>query len=306
MRDNFVDTLTSLMAEDERVILLTADLGFKIFDDLIERFPSRFINVGVAEQNMIGVATGLGLEGWTVFAYSIANFSTLRCLEQIRNDAAYHEVNVNIVASGGGFTYGSLGMSHHATEDLSIVRSLPGVTVVAPADGWESAEATRALSQRPGVGYLRIEKNVPINTRLAGEVFQIGKARVIRHGTDLTLVASGGIIAEALAAADALLQDGVTVRVISMHTLTPIDCAEIVKAAKDTKAILTIEENTISGGLGGAVAEVLAESGLGVRFKRIGMQNTYSAVVGDQEYLRNFYRLDAPAIRETALALLKN
>ena len=290
MRDNFINALISLMETDEKVILLTADLGFKIFDTIIERYPSRFINVGVAEQNMIGVATGLGLEGWTVFAYSIANFSTLRCLEQIRNDAAYHEVNVNVVASGGGFTYGSLGMSHHATEDLSILRGLPGVTVVAPADGWEFGQATRALARNPGVGYLRIEKDVPIRTVREGETFRLGKARTLRDGNDVTLITTGGILTEALAAADELCKDKISARVVSMHTLSPIDADAVRGAARETRAIFTIEENTVNGGLGGAVAEVIAESGIAVTFRRIGMPHVYSSVVGDQDYLRRYYR----------------
>ena len=146
MRDRFVDTLIELAAENDRVMLVTADLGFGIFNTFIDRFPKRFLNVGVAEQSMIGVSTGLAMSGWTVFAYSIGNFSTLRCLEQIRNDAAYHAANVNIVCSGGGFTYGNLGMSHHATEDLAIMRALPGVQVLAPCDDFETGHATRARS----------------------------------------------------------------------------------------------------------------------------------------------------------------
>jgi transketolase len=303
MRDNFIDALIQLASEDERVMLITADLGFGIFNTYVERFPDRFLNVGVAEQSMIGVSTGLALEGWKVFAYSIGNFATLRCLEQIRNDAAYHNANVNVVCSGGGFTYGNLGMSHHATEDLAIMRALPGVTVVAPCDAFEARHAVKALCSTPGVGYLRIEKNVPIDTTTLGGPFVIGKARRVRDGHDIALVACGGLVSEALAAADRLSQEGVSARVVSMHTLSPIDSDEII-AATELGAILSIEENQVSGGLGGAIAEVCAESGRFIRFKRVGLPDVYSAIVGDQAFLRNYYGIDASAIHRAAVTLL--
>ncbi|MCP2126908.1 transketolase family protein [Bradyrhizobium ottawaense] len=296
MRDGFVDTLTELAGEDERVMLVTADLGFGIFNKYIEQFPSRFLNVGVAEQNMIGISTGLALDGWKIFAYSIGNFSTLRCLEQIRNDASYHGANVNVVCSGGGFTYGNLGMSHHATEDISIMRALPGLTVVAPCDRFETRHAVRALAATPGVGYLRIEKQVPIDTSGLGIPYQLGKARRLREGRDVTIIGCGGIVADVLAAADQLLKRNISARVVSMHTLTPVDVEEIRDAAATTGAIVTVEENQVSGGLGGAVAEVCVEMGIGVKFRRLGLAGVYSAIVGDQQFLRNYYGVDASAI----------
>ncbi len=304
MRDKFVDTLIAVAAENEKVVLITADLGFGIFNEYIARFPDRFINTGVAEQSMIGVGTGMALDGWTVFAYSIGNFSTLRCLEQIRNDAAYHGANVNVVCSGGGFTYGNLGMSHHATEDLAIMRALPGVRVLAPCDDFETEHAVRALVAEPGVGYLRIEKNVPIDTRATGGPFELGKARRVRDGKDVTLIACGGVVSEAVAAAEALASSGISARVISMHTLTPVDRVAIADAARETGAILTVEENQVSGGLGGAVAEACVETGLGVRFRRLGLANLYSAIVGDQAYLRGYYGMDKAAVVKATRELL--
>lgn len=308
MRDAFCNTMVELAAADPRLVLISADLGFGIFNEFVERFPNQFLNVGVAEQSMIGVATGMALSGWTVFAYSIGNFPTLRCLEQIRNDAAYHEANVNIVCSGGGFTYGNLGMSHHATEDLSIMRSVPGVTVVAPCDAWEAQQATRALASRPGVGYLRLEKNVAHRTERPGERFEIGKARRLREGEDVTLIAAGGIMAHALKAADELAKTGISARVVSMHTLSPIDQSEIVSAMRSTRAIVTIEENIISGGLGGAVAEFVAENaatlGFGGLFRRVALRQAAAAIVGDQEYLRSYYGIDCNAIVSTVRSLV--
>ena len=304
MRDAFVDTLIELAGEDERIMLVTADLGFGIFDKYFERFPDRFLNVGVAEQNMIGISTGLALDGWKIFAYSIGNFSTLRCLEQIRNDACYHEANVNVVCSGGGFTYGNLGMSHHATEDISIMRALPGLTMVVPCDPFETRHAVRALVEKPGVGYLRIEKQVPINTESSGIPYNLGKARRLREGSDVTIIGAGGVVADALAAAEQLSKHNISARVVSMHTLTPVDAEEIRDCAATTGVIVTIEENQVSGGLGGAVAEVCVETGIGVKFKRLGLAGVYSAIVGDQQFLRSHHGVDATAISAAVRGLL--
>src|SRR3990170_3459063 len=165
MRDAFIDRLSAMACRDPRVMLITGDLGFGVFDSYRQRFPAQFINAGVAEQNMTGIATGLALEGHIVYTYSIANFVFMRCLEQIRNDAAYHDCNVNVVAIGGGFSYGALGISHHATEDLAIMRAVPGVTVVAPGDDWEASEATAAVATSPGASYLRLDRSARLASR---------------------------------------------------------------------------------------------------------------------------------------------
>ena len=260
MRDAFVSTLTELARGDETVVLVTGDLGFGIFDDFIAKCPNQFINVGVAEQNMIGVSTGMALEGYRMICYSIANFGTMRCLEQIRNDACYHGANVTVVSSGGGFTYGPLGMSHHATEDVAVMRALPGTQIVVPADAWESAEATKALVMSGGVSYLRIEKDTISTPRADGEVFRIGKARRVRDGRDLTLITMGGIIKEALEAARVLnSRHGIHCRVVSMHSVKPLDKEEICLAAQETGGIIVIEEHSRIGGLGGAVSELLMD-----------------------------------------------
>ena len=301
MRDAFIARLSQLAARDPRIFLITADLGFSVLDDYAARFPRQFLNVGVAEQNMTGVATGLALEGHIVFTYSIANFPTLRCLEQVRNDAAYHNANVKIVAIGGGFSYGALGMSHHATEDLAILRALPQITVVAPCDDWETTEATAAVANARGTCYLRLDRCSTATGSWAGGRFELGRARVLRDGSDLTLIAAGSIMGEVLSAAEQLHADGITARVISMHTLKPLDYASITAAATDTGAIITVEEHVVEGGLGSAVAEACMESGTPPRvFRRIGLRTGYSAVVGSQDYLRKYYGMDATAIAATA------
>lgn len=305
MRDAFVRALTSLADSHPEIMLITADLGFGVLDGFARRFPAQFLNAGVAEQNMTGLATGLALEGRVVFTYSLGNFPSLRCLEQLRNDACYHHANVKVVTVGGGFSYGPVGASHHATEDLSILRALPGLTVLAPGDDWEAAEATLALCSYPGTAYLRLERCGAPSRPGPGELFRIGRARTLRDGSDATLVASGGILAEALLAADDLARDGVQCRVVSMHSLKPPDAGCLLRAATETAGIVTIEENTIDGGLGGCVAEILLEAGCAPGFfHRIGLPGCFSSEVGSQAYLRRFYGLDHTAIASAVLARL--
>lgn len=305
MRDIFIERLTRLAERDRRIMLITGDLGFKVLDDYAARFPKQFLNAGVAEQNMTGLAAGMALEGHIVFTYSIANFTFMRCLEQIRNDAAYHDCNVNVVAVGGGFSYGSLGISHHATEDLTIMRSLPNTIVASPCDDWEAAEITEAVAYSPGVSYLRLDKSSAPRTHADGEQFRLGQARVVRDGRHVTLAATGGVLAEALKAAAELERQGISARVISVHTIKPLDTDCFVAAAEETQGLITIEEHTVDGGLGGAVAESLMELGaIPGFFHRIGLRAGFSSVVGSQEYLRRFYGIHADAIVATVLEKL--
>lgn len=305
MRDSFIARLESLAAADPRVFLITGDLGFGVLDSYVRRFPRQFLNAGVAEQNMTGLAAGLALEGRIVFTYSIANFPTLRCLEQIRNDAAYHNASVKVVAVGGGFSYGTLGFSHHATEDLAIMRSL-GIPVVAPGCDWEAEEATTALVNTPGTCYLRLDRSSAGNTSRPGEEYSLGKARVVRAGGDVTLVSTGGILSVVREAAETLARThGIESRILSVHTVSPLDRDAIVSAARDTGGLITIEEHTLLGGLGSAVAECCADAGVFPRrFHRIGIQPDAPVVVGGQGYLRTLHRMDAPSITATAAAVL--
>lgn len=302
MRDAFIARLTQLAAEDPRVFLITGDLGFGVLTRFATERPRQYLNVGVAEQNMTGVATGLGLEGRVVFTYSIANFPTLRCLEQIRNDAAYHRANVKIVAIGGGFSYGQLGMSHHATEDLAILRAIPEVTVVSPGCLWEAEEATSAILRTQGTCYLRLDKSDAGRTNQAGERFELGRIRTVREGDDLTLVATGGILGEALKAADQLAAQGIRARVLSVHTIKPFDQETILRAARETGGIVTVEEHMAEGGLGSLVAETCLEGGVAPKgFGRVAIRGGFASVVGAQQYLRTRYGLDAAAIAARAL-----
>jgi len=299
-----VSALCAQAARDPRIMLITGDLGFGVLDEYVRTFPAQFLNAGVAEQNMTGLATGMALDGRVVFTYSIANFPTLRCLEQIRNDACYHDADVKVVAVGGGFSYGPLGFSHHATEDLAILRALPNMTVVAPGDDWEAKEATRAIAERPGTCYLRLDRSSGPGTPRPDERFTIGKARVVLEGSDLTLVSTGGILSTVLRAAARLADVGVSCRVLSLHTLKPFDGEAILAAARDTGGIVTVEEHGIDGGLGSAVAETCFDAGVLPRVSaRIAHRAGFSSIVGSQEYLRGIYGLDETAIFNAVVAL---
>jgi len=286
MRTVFIETLCELAAEDERVWLLTGDLGYSVLERFAGRFPDRYVNVGVAEQNMMGVAAGLARCGKVPFVYSIANFPTFRCLEQIRNDACYHEANVKIVAVGGGFVYGAHGYTHHGIEDLAILRALPGMTVVAPADPVEARLATRAIVHAAGPCYLRLGKAREAVVHEKEPAFRLGEAILVRPGSDATLISTGGMLGEAVEVAASLARDGIDVRVLSMPTVKPLDTAAVLRAARETGVVITVEEHSVTGGLGSAAAEVVAESGVGVRFRRFGVPDRVHHVAGSQTYLR--------------------
>ncbi len=305
MRDTFIARLLEHAQRDPRITLVTGDLGFKVFDEFRAQRPSQFLNAGVAEQNMTALATGMAMEGHVVFTYSIGNFSTMRCLEQIRNDACYHAANVKVVSVGGGFSYGSLGISHHATEDLAIMRSLPDITVFSPGDLWEAAEATSACIATPGTCYLRLDKSAGRPSHTTGEVFTPGRIRTVRTGDDVCIVVTGGILQEAQSVAELLAGVGLSVRILSVHTVRPLDVQTLIEAARSCGALITLEEHTVHGGLGGAVAEALMDSGVTPRrFKRIGLSGAFASIVGSQSYLRKRYGLDALSVAETIRALL--
>ena len=287
MRAAFIKTLEELAAKDKNLIFITGDLGYNVIENFQKKFPKQFINAGVAEQNMTGMAAGLAVSGKTVFTYSIANFPSLRPLEQVRNDICYHNANVKIISIGAGFMYGGLGATHHATEDIAIMRALPNMVVISPADGIDTELATRAIVEWNGPCYLRLGKDHKIYKK--PYAFKIGKAHTVRNGKDITLISTGNMLKEALEAAEALQKEKIDARVINMHTVKPIDRTAIRKAAQETKGIVTIEEHSVIGGLGSAVAETLAELGLQAKLKIIGIPDTFSKYVGDEEFLKEKY-----------------
>lgn len=305
MRDAFIETLTELATEDPRLMLITGDLGYGVITKFAERFPNQFVNAGVAEQNMASIACGMALSGWRVYTYSIANFPTLRCLEQVRNDICYHDCDVTIVAVGGGFSYGQLGMSHFATEDLAIMRALPNMRVVAPTEKWEAQDLVRDLAKNKGPAYLRIDKGAGGVSRRVGERAVLGKARRVREGADATIIVAGGILLEALIAAERLAALGVQCRIEAMHTIKPLDEGAIISAATETGGVVTLEEHNRVGGLRGAVAETLLSAGACAGFFRsIALDDLFPTIVGDQPYLRGRYGMDAKALEEAIVSAL--
>lgn len=285
MRASFIRTLLEIAREDDQVFLLVADIGYNLVEPFAAEFPDRFFNVGIAEQDMMGIAAGLALSGKTVFTYSITNFPVLRCLEQIRNDVCYHNLPVKIVSSGGGLSYGALGVTHHLTEDLAVLRALPNMTVVAPADPVEAGLATRAAARHAGPCYLRLARTGDPPVHDAEPCFQLGTAIRVHDGADATIIACGGMVPVAVKAARSLEERDISVRVLSMHTIKPLDQDAVLAAAKETRAIVTLEEHSIVGGLGSAVSEVLVESAWRPLFRRVGLSDEFRSQVGSQEYL---------------------
>jgi transketolase len=306
MKGTFFRTLLDVAQHDPAIDLLTGDLGFGSIEPFVKQFPGRFLNVGVAEQNLAGIAAGLALCGRTVFAYSIANFPTLRCLEQIRNDICYHKANVKIVAVGGGFSYGALGVSHYATEDLAILRALPEMLVIAPADAHEVEGAVRAIAAHRGPCYLRLGRSGDDSLHAGAPRFEIGRAMRVREGTRLTIVTTGEMLRTGINVCDALTAHGLSAALLSMHTIKPLDADAVVAEARRTGAVFTIEEHSVIGGLGGAVAEVLAEADLDgpVTFKRFGVPSAFPDLVGTQDYLRERHGLSPAFITTSIMAAL--
>lgn len=308
MRDTFVRCVEAYAREHSELVLITGDLGFGVLRNYIAQFPTQFINAGISEQAMMSMAAGMALEGKTVVVYSIGNFPTLRCLEQIRNCCAYHNANVKIVCVGAGFVYGTLGMTHHATEDMSALRLLPGVRVYAPADAAETEAVMKPFLSEPGVAYLRIGRGGEKACHAAGALagYQTGRALEERAGTDAYILTAGGILPSALEAADLLATRGISVGVASFPTVKPLDEEYVASLCKRVKVLFTLEEHTIVGGFGGAVCECVC--GLREnrsRVVRMGLNDTYCAIVGNQEYLEKEFGLDGAGVADTVLRTLE-
>ena len=292
MRKAFNQELLKIAAADKRVHMVLADIGYGEIEPFANTFPDRFINCGVAEQSMTGVACGLALEGKIAVTYSIANFPTLRCLEQVRNDVCYHNANVKIVIIGGGMAYGELGISHHSTEDIAIMRALPNMVVLAPSDKAEAVSLTRAMMAYEGPVYFRCGyKNEP-DLHPGPVEAKIGGSAQFRDGKAATVFFAGTVGINAVKAVEQLPQEGIDCRLVSLYSIKPIDKEAILRAAKETGGIVVLEEHNICGGVGSAVAEVLMDEGAGnVPFKRIAMPDVNATKVGCQAWMREQYGL---------------
>jgi transketolase len=296
MRTTFIETLCELAAKDERIWLLTGDLGYSVLERFAQRFPQRFVNVGVAEQNMTGVAAGLALCGKTVFTYSIANFPIMRCLEQIRNDVCYHNLNVKIVAVGGGLAYGSAGYTHHAVEDLAVMRAMPNMTVVAPGDPTEVRLATQAVAEHPGPCYLRLGKGGERSVHAEPPQFRLGEAIWLRRGSAVTIISTGAILAEANQAVEQLNGMGISTGLISMHTVRPVDAALMVEAAQQSVLVVAVEEHGLVGGLYEALASTVAGTAPATARLLPVAVSSLSQEGGGQSMLRTRNSLDAQSL----------
>ena len=304
MRNHLINKITEIAKTDHNIMLMTGDLGYGVLDEFKNQFPDRYINAGIAEQNMAAVAAGLALEGNTVFIYSIGNFPTLRCIEQIRNDICYHNANVKILAVGSGFAYGTLGMTHHATEDLAIMRAMPNMRVFVPCDSVSAEAIAEDICKIQGPCYVRLERGGEPVVFDKDEQFIIGGLKELRKGKGIAIITIGTVINEALKAADELLKENKEISVYSVYSLKPINKEQILKIAENNQYIITVEEHQITGGLGSTIAEIIAENNVNTKLIRLGLEDEFTSVVGNQEYLREVYKLDSSTLQKEIEGLL--
>ena len=306
MRNAFADELTKLGSEDARVVMLSGDIGNRLFDKFKDKHPSRFFNCGVAEAKMMGVAAGLAMNGLRPVAYTITPFVTTRCLEQIRTDVCYHEAPVTIVAVGAGLAYSGLGPTHHACEDISFLRSIPNMVVVCPGDAFEVRGALRAALQQDRPVYIRMgKKGEPVVHKGPIADFAIGKAITISEGSDVCLLSTGNMLPEAIEAAHRLNEHGVSVEVVSFHTVKPLDETRLKASFARFGLVATLEEHSLIGGFGAAISEWLVDSETPhKKFLRFGTPDSFFKKSGEQEYARKVLGLTGHQIAEKILHAL--
>lgn len=301
MRGTFINTLTELAERDPRILLLTGDLGYMALEPFAHKFPTRFFNVGVAEQNMVGLATGLAEAGFIPFVYSIATFATLRPYEFIRNGPIVHRLPVRIVGVGGGLDYSHQGLSHHGLEDVGVLHIQPGITIIAPADYAQARAALLATWDMPGPVYYRLSKDDKTLVPGLDGRFELEKIQLVRQGADLIILALGNIAAEAVAAAAILAERGVSCAVAVVATISPAPADDLSELLARFPLALTLEAHYITGGLGSLVAEAIAEHGLRCRLARCGVRALPQGISGSQDYLYHRHGLSAQSIAQTAL-----
>lgn len=303
MRTAYLDTLYDLASKDKRVYALISDNGAIVYDKYRQDLSSQYINLGISEANMLGMAAGMASCGKIPFAYTIGAFLAYRAFEFIRNDICLQKQNVKIVGTGVGQVYSALGPTHHSTEDLGGLRSLPNLTILSPASPLEVKKATVAAYEHEGPIYLRLGTSREPEIYKDDYLFEIGKGITLREGNDITLVGMGSILKDILDAAQLLYQDGINVRVINIHTIKPIDEKIIIQAAEETARIITIEDHNVIGGLGSAVAEVIAELGKGIAFKRMGLKD-FSQGYGEYSNVKEMNGIGIKQIYEETKRLM--
>ncbi|MCG8571981.1 MAG: transketolase family protein [Spirochaetes bacterium] len=298
--------LCELAEEHPEIVGLTADLGKSTkIGALGEKFPDRLFNAGIAEQNMFGMAAGMAAVGLIPFASTFAVFTSMRALDQVHTDICYQNLNVKMIATHAGLSFGQAGSTHHCTEDIGIMRTMANCKVIVPADGLETVNAVRVAYETPGPVYIRInrgfDQQVYENTDYG---FQLGKAVTLKEGTDMTIIACGSTVFRAREAAKILeAEDGIHARVINMHSIKPIDIETIEKAVHETRRIITVEDHNVIGGLGSAVAEVMVETGKACAFRKLGVPDTFS-IIGLHEDLMAYYGYDINGILQASRDLM--
>ena len=301
----FAATLLELARQDSDLLVVTSDSrGSAKLALFAKAVPGQIVEVGIAEQNLVGVAAGLAAAGKKVFAVSPACFLTARSLEQIKNDLCYSDRPVKAVGISAGVSYGALGSTHHSLHDYAVLRAIHNITIVAPADNFETREAVRAAARTTTPVYLRFGKKRMPHLPQVEPGFELGRASLIRDGTDLSFLACGETVAPAYEAAELLAKEGMACRVLSLHTIKPLDVAAVRKAATETGRVITVEEHSVSGGLGEACAGLLLQEGIHARFKIVGFPDDHT-VTGSQEEIFRHYSIDGQGLAKAARALLK-
>ena len=301
MRNAFVETLIKLAEKDKDVYLLTGDLGFSVFETFAKKFPNRFLNCGIAEQNMMGVAAGLALSGKKPYVYSIIPFVTIRCLEQIKDDVAYQNLNVKVVGVGGGYSYGYLGATHHATEDIAMIRVLPNFKVFAPGDSVETKNLMIEAYKKKGPAYFRLTNVGGKVTHHNKDKIKIGEPFVFNKGKDGTLIVNGIFLGIGKDLIGELKKMGYNFKLISLPTLKPINEESLWKELKNQKLVFSLEEHSLIGGMGTALAEILGDKEWKVTLKRIASPDKFFPKVGKAEYIREKYHLTKEQIKKYIL-----
>ncbi len=304
MRKEFIETLITLAEKDENIYLLNGDLGFSFLEEFAKKFPDRYVNCGVAEQNMIGVATGLAMEGKKVYVYSIIPFAVFRCFEQIRNDITYHDLDVKIIGAGAGFAYGTHGATHFAVEDIAVLRVLPNLTILSPADPIEMVQLVLQSGQTKNPTYIRLDKNTK-KLHQPNDKIVMGKPSILKNGKDGVIITIGSYLDTIINVQKRLAEKRHTLKVLHLHTIKPINEKALLLELAGQKIIFTIEEHKLAGGIGTIIGEILLKNNIkNVILKSIGVKEGYPSVIGKQDYMRKYYNIDEDSVYKKILTEL--
>jgi transketolase len=306
MRQTFINNLILLAMKDKDIYLLTGDLGFPFILEFSKKFPGRFLNCGIAEQNMMGVAAGLALAGKKPYVFSFVPFVIFRCLEQIRNDVCYQNLNVKIIGAGSGITYGTHGSSHYGIEDVSVLKAFPNLVILSPADQIEMKNLILQSYKTKQPTYIRFEKNAKESFHKTDDKIILGKPSILRNGKDGLIITTGSSLETGIKTVKKLSESKYNLKLISLHTLKPINKTSLIKELNDIKYIFTIEDHKIVGGLYSSIAEILIENNLrNITLKAFGIKDKYEAIIGNQEYLRKYYKIDSNSIYKEIMNIYK-